>query len=122
MQALQGAMQARGLPRDPANTDALRRRRMRALRRHDWVVYAKTPLAGPAAVLDYLARYTHRTAIGNERRRWLRLLEHGTGFDKWSPAGLTSVQSCPRRRAGVACDERTTDAVGNSCSPLMLPV
>ncbi len=40
---------------------------MQALRRHDWVVYAKTPLAGPAAVLDYLARYTHRTAIGNER-------------------------------------------------------
>jgi hypothetical protein len=32
-----------------------------------WVVYAKTPLAGPAAVLDYLSRYTHRTAIGNER-------------------------------------------------------
>jgi hypothetical protein len=31
------------------------------------VVYAKTPLTGPAAVLDYLARYTHRTAIGNER-------------------------------------------------------
>jgi hypothetical protein len=30
-------------------------------------VYAKTPLAGPAAVLDYLSRYTHRTAIGNER-------------------------------------------------------
>ena len=40
---------------------------MQALRRHDWVVYAKTPLAGPAAVLDYLARYTHRTAIGNDR-------------------------------------------------------
>jgi hypothetical protein len=37
------------------------------LRRHDWVVYAKTPLAGPASVLDYLSRYTHRTAIGNER-------------------------------------------------------
>ena len=35
--------------------------------RHDWVVYAKTPLAGPAAVLDYLARYTHRTAVGHER-------------------------------------------------------
>lgn len=39
----------------------------RTPRRHDWVVYAKTPLAGPAAVLDYLSRYTHRTAIGNER-------------------------------------------------------
>jgi hypothetical protein len=34
---------------------------------HDWVVYAKQPLAGPAAVLDYLARYTHRVAISNER-------------------------------------------------------
>ncbi len=31
------------------------------------MVYAKTPLAGPASVLDYLARYTQRTAIGNER-------------------------------------------------------
>jgi len=34
---------------------------------HDWVVYAKQPLGGPAAVLDYLARYTHRVAISNER-------------------------------------------------------
>jgi hypothetical protein len=37
------------------------------LHRHDWVVYAKAPPAGPAALLDYLARYTHRVAIGNER-------------------------------------------------------
>ena len=37
------------------------------LYRHDWVVYAKVPPAGPAALLDYLARYTHRVAIGNER-------------------------------------------------------
>jgi Putative transposase/Transposase zinc-binding domain len=37
------------------------------LRRHDWVVYAKQPLGGPAQVLDYLARYTHRVAISNER-------------------------------------------------------
>jgi len=37
------------------------------LYRHDWVVYATTPPAGPVALLDYLARYTHRVAIGNER-------------------------------------------------------
>jgi hypothetical protein len=55
------------LPRDPALTQEDRTRRMQALRRYEWVVYAKTPLAGPAAVLDYLSRYTHRTAIGNER-------------------------------------------------------
>ncbi len=35
----------------------------------DWVVYAKTPLGGPAQVLEYLSRYTHRTAISHERIR-----------------------------------------------------
>ncbi|HZD03674.1 MAG TPA: IS91 family transposase, partial [Longimicrobiales bacterium] len=33
----------------------------------DWVVYAKPPFAGPAQVLEYLGRYTHRVAISNER-------------------------------------------------------
>ena len=66
MAALQAAEAAGDLPRDPADARA-RWARTQALRRHAWVVYAKTPLAGPAAVLDYLSRYTHRTAIGNER-------------------------------------------------------
>ena len=43
--------------------------RHRQLYRHHWVVYAKTPLGGPAQVLEYLNRYTHRTAISNERIR-----------------------------------------------------
>jgi hypothetical protein len=42
------------------------------LRKIEWVVYAKEPFAGPAQVLAYLARYTHRVAIGNSR-----LIEHG---------------------------------------------
>jgi len=33
----------------------------------EWVVYAKPPMAGPQAVLRYLARYTHRVAITNRR-------------------------------------------------------
>ena len=37
------------------------------LRRAEWVVYAKPPFGGPAAVLAYLARYTHRVAIANSR-------------------------------------------------------
>jgi hypothetical protein len=65
--ALRRATQEHRLPRDPAATQGPAQQRERALRCHDWVVYAKTPLAGPAAVLDYLSRYTHRTAIGNER-------------------------------------------------------
>jgi hypothetical protein len=32
-----------------------------------WVVYSKPPFGGPEQVLKYLARYTHRTAIGNRR-------------------------------------------------------
>ena len=32
-----------------------------------WVVYSKAPMTGPAQVLRYLGRYTHRIAIGNER-------------------------------------------------------
>ena len=38
-----------------------------ALRAKPWVVYAKRPFAGPQQVLEYLGRYTHRTAISNER-------------------------------------------------------
>ncbi|MCP3959876.1 MAG: IS91 family transposase [bacterium] len=33
----------------------------------NWVVYCKPPFAGPEKVLQYLARYTHRVAISNER-------------------------------------------------------
>jgi hypothetical protein len=38
-----------------------------AMRRIDWVVYAKKPFGGPAQVLAYLGRYTHRVAIANRR-------------------------------------------------------
>jgi hypothetical protein len=33
----------------------------------DWVVYAKQPFGGPEKVIKYLGRYTHRTAISNDR-------------------------------------------------------
>jgi hypothetical protein len=31
------------------------------------VAYAKPPFGGPVQVLEYLGRYTHRVAIGNQR-------------------------------------------------------
>jgi hypothetical protein len=65
--ALAVAERAGRLPRDPQADGDARQRRIHTLRATPWVVYAKTPLAGPAAVLDYLARYTHRTAVGHER-------------------------------------------------------
>jgi hypothetical protein len=42
-------------------------RHLRELRRVEWVVYAKPPFGGPAQMLAYLARYTHRVAIANSR-------------------------------------------------------
>jgi Putative transposase/Transposase zinc-binding domain len=57
------------------------------LRKTEWVVYAKRPFAAPAQVLAYLARYTHRVAIGNSRLldlddshvsfRWKDYRQHG---------------------------------------------
>ena len=50
------------------------------LRKAEWVVYAKRPFGGPAAVLAYLARYTHRVAIANSR---LIALRDGAVTFKW---------------------------------------
>jgi len=50
------------------------------LRKIEWVVYAKKPFAGPAAVLAYLSRYTHRVAISNSRL--IAMDERGVRF-KW---------------------------------------
>lgn len=50
------------------------------MRQCEWVVYAKRPFAGPAAVLAYLSRYTHRVAISNSRL--LAMDERGVSF-KW---------------------------------------
>jgi hypothetical protein len=43
------------------------RQLVNTLYKNDWVVYTKRPFAGPAQVLDYLGRYTHRVAISNNR-------------------------------------------------------
>ena len=58
-----------------------------AFRRHlapiwntEWVVYAKRPFAGPAQVLDYVGRYTHRVAISNNR---LLSMDNGKVRFRW---------------------------------------
>ena len=40
---------------------------LKPLKERDWVVYCQAPMAGPAVVLKYLARYSHRVAFGNSR-------------------------------------------------------
>jgi len=50
------------------------------LRATPWVVYAKRPFGGPAQVLQYLGRYTHRIAISNAR---LMSLSDGVVQFRW---------------------------------------
>lgn len=33
----------------------------------NWIVYAKAPFGGPQAVIEYLAKYTHKVAVSNHR-------------------------------------------------------
>jgi Putative transposase/Transposase zinc-binding domain len=71
LERLQAAFGAKGLGffgdlaylADPAAFAA----HLAAARRADWIVYAKKPFGGPAQVLAYLGRYTHRVAIANSR-------------------------------------------------------
>jgi hypothetical protein len=63
------------------------------LRNSEWVVYSKRPFGGPAEVLRYLARYTHRVAISN--RRLVSVNDKGVTF-KWKDYRLEG-----RERYGV---------------------
>ena len=63
--------------RDPGAFD----RFLAPLQHKDWVVYAKPPFGGPAHVLEYLDRYTHRVAISNHR---LLALQDGQVCFSWT--------------------------------------
>ncbi len=63
------------------------------LQAKDWVVYSKPPFGGPAQVLKYLARYTHRVAIGNSR---LVSLEEGRvtfGYKDYADASKSKAMT-----------------------------
>jgi hypothetical protein len=66
--------------------------------KNDWVVYAKPPFGGPAQVLKYLSRYTHRIAISNRR---LLSIDDQTVTFRWKDyahgsTGLTTGHNRPR--------------------------
>src|SRR5680860_295149 len=42
-----------------------------SLFKQNWVVYCKRPFLGPPQVVEYLGRYTHKIAIGNNRIKGL---------------------------------------------------
>jgi hypothetical protein len=73
---------------------------LKPLRQLEWVVYAKRPFAGPAAVLAYLSRYTHRVAIANSRL--IALDERGVTF-KWKD--YRAKERCRHKTMTLESDE-----------------
>jgi hypothetical protein len=73
------------------------------------VVYAKRPFGGPDAVLAYLSRYTHRTAIANSRLfafdgkrvafKWKDYRAKGDARYKHWPVGSSAYPTQLRRAA-----------------------
>lgn len=53
---------------------------LRSIDQPEWNVYAQPPFGGPKPVLKYLARYTHRVAIANQR---LVSMEKGQVEFRW---------------------------------------
>jgi hypothetical protein len=68
-------------------------RRQAALRRIDWVVYAKPPFGGPEQVLAYLGRYTHRVAIANSRLATLDDTQVGFRWKDYRHHGKTKLMT-----------------------------
>jgi hypothetical protein len=64
----------------PLHEPAAFRRYLTPIHHTEWVVYAKRPFAGPAQVLDYVGRYTHRVAISNNR---LLAMDEGKVRFRW---------------------------------------
>lgn len=54
------------------------RRLVHQLRAMKWITYAKRPFGGPAQVVSYLGRYTHRVGLSNARL--LAVTEHAVTF------------------------------------------
>ncbi len=75
----QGKLTFRGKLATLADPDAFRRQ-LAVSAKTEWVVYAKPPFGGPEQVLKYLARYTHRVAISNDR---LTALDDGEVTFRW---------------------------------------
>lgn len=63
-----------------------------SLFKQDWVVYCKRPFLGPAQVVEYLGRYTHKIAISNHRIRHIEDKEVSFSVKDYRHGGRKSIQ------------------------------
>ena len=100
-------------------------RHLRELRRVEWVVYSKPPFGGPAQVLAYLGRYTHRVAIANSRLvavtnrdvafRWKDYRHHGK-----AKVMTLSVTSLSAGFSSILCRTAFTASAITAFSPMAI--
>lgn len=60
-----------------------------ALARQRWIVFPKPVPGDPALALEYVARYTHKVAIGDSR---IQVLEHGQVAYTWRDRAADNVE------------------------------
>ncbi|MFC1707410.1 IS91 family transposase [Planctomycetota bacterium] len=86
--------------RQPKEWDSLLSR----LYEKDWIVHAKPPFGGPDRVLKYLARYTHRVAISNQR---LVSMEGGKvrfSYKDYARGGRQRQMALPAKKFGSSAE------------------
>ncbi len=76
------------------------RQYLEPLRQTEWVVYMKLPFGNAEGVIDYLGRYTHRVAIGEQR-----LLSEENGQIAFLYKDYRSANSQQARTMTLAADE-----------------
>ncbi|MEA2861665.1 MAG: hypothetical protein QOC72_3704, partial [Methylobacteriaceae bacterium] len=74
---------------EPLRTRHAFLRHIAPTRKINWKVYAKPPFGGPEQVLKYVARYTHRVAISNDR---LLGLDDGKVQFRWKDYRLDGAE------------------------------
>ena len=63
------------------------------LYRNKWVVFAKSSFAGPKAVIEYLGRYSHKTAISNYRLKSIAPDKILFNYKDYKHGGVQKVMS-----------------------------
>jgi len=66
---------------------------LESLFQNDWVVYAKRPFGGPAQVIEYLGRYTHKVAISNHRIQKVTDNEVSFHYKDYKAAGTIKLMT-----------------------------
>lgn len=68
---------------------------LETLFKKEWVVYAKRPFGGPAQVIEYLGRYTHKVAISNQRLVEVDQQQVSFRYKDYRQNGATKIMALP---------------------------